>query len=174
MCGQFLGRPLGHDVATTLTPLGAEVNDPVCGLDDLEVVLDHDHRVPLVDQRLQRAQQRTYIVEVQSRGRLVEDEERRQLLPLTEVVGKLDTLVLSARERGARLSELDVAEAYALQRTQLIDDAIREGDCSRCSAKKSTASSTLSSSSWEIFVPQYSTSRSSLRKRLPPQASQVR
>ena len=83
MRSQLLGRPLGHDVATTLTPLGTEVNDPVRGLDDLEVVLDHDHRVPLVDQRLQRAQQRAYVVEVQARGRLVEDEERRQLPPLT-------------------------------------------------------------------------------------------
>ena len=39
-------------------------------------------------------------------------------------------------------------------------------------SKNSTASSTLISRSWEIFTPQYSASKSSLRKRKPRQASQ--
>ena len=47
-------------------------------------------------------------------------------------------------------------------------------EASRCWSKNSTASSTLISSSWEILTPQYSTSRSSLRKRVPWQASQGR
>ena len=62
--GDFLGCAFGDDVATRLTTLGAHIDDPVGSLDDLKVVLDDDHRVPLIDEGLQSIQQGTDIVEV--------------------------------------------------------------------------------------------------------------
>ena len=62
--GHLLGRTFGDDVAPRLTTLRAHIDDPVGSLDDLKVVLDDDHRVPLIDEGLQSIQQGTDIVEV--------------------------------------------------------------------------------------------------------------
>ena len=49
------------------------------------------------------------VVEVEACGGFVEDEEGRVALLLTEVVGQLDALVLTARKGGGGLPQLDVA-----------------------------------------------------------------
>ena len=51
--GDLLRGALGDDQAAAGAALRAHVDDPVGGLDDVEVVLDDDHRVALVDQALQ-------------------------------------------------------------------------------------------------------------------------
>ena len=48
--GDFLGHPFGDEFAAAQPRLGAEVEDRVGGLDDVEVVLDDDHRVAQVGQ----------------------------------------------------------------------------------------------------------------------------
>ena len=48
----------------------------VCGGDDVEIVLDHDHGITGLDETVEHLQQHRGVVEVQSRGRLVEEEER--------------------------------------------------------------------------------------------------
>jgi hypothetical protein len=68
--------PVGHDLAAAVAAFGAEVDDPVGGLDDVEIVLDHHDRVALVDQLVQHFQQLGDIVEMQARRRFVEDVER--------------------------------------------------------------------------------------------------
>jgi hypothetical protein len=41
----FFGRSFRHDLPTSITTLRSEVNNPICILDDIEVVLDHYHGV---------------------------------------------------------------------------------------------------------------------------------
>jgi len=48
----LLGRAGRHDLPALVATLRPQVDDPVRGLDDLQVVLDHDHGVALLDQRL--------------------------------------------------------------------------------------------------------------------------
>jgi hypothetical protein len=64
------------DFAAAVAAFGTEIDDPVGGLDDFEIVLDHDHRVALVDQFVQHFEQLGDVVEMQAGGRLVEDVER--------------------------------------------------------------------------------------------------
>ena len=71
-----LGRALGDDPAAAAAALGAEVDDPVGALDDVEVVLDDDDRVALVDQALEHAEELADVLEVQAGRRLVEDVDR--------------------------------------------------------------------------------------------------
>src|SRR5919106_2862794 len=52
-----LGRPLGHDLAAGVATLGAEVDDVVGALDDVEMVLDHQHGVAGLDEAVEHAQQ---------------------------------------------------------------------------------------------------------------------
>ena len=59
-----------------IAPFGPEVDDPVGGLDHIQVVLDDDDRVARVDQSVQHLEQLVDVVEMQAGGGLVEDVER--------------------------------------------------------------------------------------------------
>src|SRR5215204_4489196 len=48
--GHLLGSAGGDDLAPAFSPLGAEVDEPVGGLDHVEVVLDDDDGVAGVDE----------------------------------------------------------------------------------------------------------------------------
>src|ERR1700723_4018279 len=54
----FVGRHLfgcadGNDTSAVIAALGPQVHHPVRGLDDIEIVLDTDDRIPLIAQALQ-------------------------------------------------------------------------------------------------------------------------
>ena len=70
-----LGRPLGDDPAAAGAAFGAEVDDPVGRLDDVEVVLDHDHRVAQRREPVEDFEELADVVEVEAGRRLVEDVE---------------------------------------------------------------------------------------------------
>src|SRR3546814_3546330 len=65
---------------TTLfrSAFGAEVEDVIGGLDDVEIMLDDDHAVALLDERLEHFEQLADILEMEPGGRLVEDVERSE------------------------------------------------------------------------------------------------
>jgi hypothetical protein len=79
--------------AAAVAAFGAEVDDPVGGLDDFEIVLDHDDRVALVDQLVQHFEQLGDVVEMQAGGRLVEDVERA---PVARLDSSFDSLTRCA------------------------------------------------------------------------------
>ena len=96
-------RALGDDRATAVTALGSEIDDPVGGLDHVEVVLDHDHRVAMVAQAVQHLEQHFDVGEVQAGGGFVEDVERAPGVALGEFGGELHALRLTAGEGGGAL-----------------------------------------------------------------------
>ena len=53
----IVGGARDHHFASTITTLGSEIDDPVGGLDDIEIVLDDHHRVALLDQPIEHAEQ---------------------------------------------------------------------------------------------------------------------
>src|SRR5690606_29596856 len=95
----------------THATFGAQVEDPVGDLDDIEVVLDHHDAVALVDEALEDFEELADVFEVEAGGRLVEDVERLPGAAAAEFLGELDALCLAAAERGRLLADLDVAEA---------------------------------------------------------------
>ena len=72
---RLLGRTFGDDEAAAATAFRTEVDDPVGGLDHVEIVLDDEHGVALVDQSVQHVQQPTDVFEVQTGCWFVEDIE---------------------------------------------------------------------------------------------------
>ena len=102
---------------------GAEVDQPVGGLDDVHVVLDDEHRVALLDQRVQGREQLVDVVEVQAGAGLVEDEQDLVLLQrgaFGQEGGQLHALGLAARERVGRLPQADVAQAHVVERLEAV------------------------------------------------------
>ena len=70
------GVPADDELARRLAAFGADVDDPVGGLDHVEVVLDDQHRVAGVDEVVQHLEQQLDVGEVEAGRRLVEQVER--------------------------------------------------------------------------------------------------
>ena len=110
-------RPaLRHDPPAAAPALGAEVDDPVRRRDDVEVVLDDQHRMARREQRVERRQHPRDVLQVQPGGRLVEHEQAVAAAARREALGELQPLCLAARERRHRLAEPQVAEPHRGQR----------------------------------------------------------
>ena len=95
--GHLLRGAGGHHLPAAPAALGTQVDDPVRVGDDIEVVLDDDHRVALVDQALEDRQELADVLEVQARRRLVQDVDRPARRAALELGGQLDALRLPAR-----------------------------------------------------------------------------
>ena len=95
----FLWRTGNNQVSTLVASLWAKVDDIVGTLDDVEVMLDDYKGVTTLYQGIESVEQALDVVEMQTCRRLVEDEEGRLLIFLTDEVGKFDTLVFSTRKR---------------------------------------------------------------------------
>jgi hypothetical protein len=150
--GHVLGRAHGDDLAAAVAAFGTEVQQPVGGLHDVEVMLDDDHGVALVDQLVQHFQQLLGVLEVQAGGRLVEDVERAAGGALAELLGQLHALGLAARQGRRLLADLDVARPTRLS----VSILSRIGGTA---LKKSAASSTVMSRMSAMVLPLNRTSR---------------
>ena len=85
-------------------------------------MLDHDHRVALLDQRVEDLEQFADVLEMQAGGRLVQDVERVAGGAAAQLLGELDALGFAAAQRRRLLADLDVAEADLDQHRHLVAD----------------------------------------------------
>src|SRR5436190_21546521 len=97
--GDVFGRYDCDDLAAAGSAFGAHVDDPVGGLDDVEVVLDDDDSVAGVAQLVQYLEQQIDVGEMQPGRRFVEDVQRAAGVALAEFERELDALRLAARQR---------------------------------------------------------------------------
>src|SRR2546425_8294892 len=119
VASDVLRGSLRDDAPARVAGTRSHFDHPVGPLDDVEMVLDHEHRVAGVDEAVEHAAQRPDVVEVQAGRRLGEDVELapRAGFPARErqLAGDLQALRLAARERGRRLAEPQVAEPDLLR-----------------------------------------------------------
>ena len=73
--GDLFGGADGDDFAAGGAAFGAHVDDPVGGLDDVEIVLDDEQRAAAFDEFAEGGEEFLYVVEVEAGGGLVEDVE---------------------------------------------------------------------------------------------------
>src|SRR5439155_6438357 len=114
-----LRRSFGDDLATRLPTLGAEIDDVVGGLHDVQVVLDDDDRIPRVDETVEYLEEALDVGEVKAGRRLVEDVQGPAGGTPAQLGRELDALRLTTRERRCSLAEVDVAETDVVQRAEL-------------------------------------------------------
>ena len=149
--GHLLRRTLGDDDAAGTAALGAEVDDVVGALDEVEVVFDDDDGVACIHQLLQHLDEAVDISHVEAGSRLVEDIHGLTRAAAGQLVGQLDTL----RSPPERVVALCPSVTYP-----------RPTSNSVCSlraifgwlAKKTTASSTVMFSTSEMVFSLYLTS----------------
>ncbi len=56
MTGNLLGCALRQNLSAAMPTFRTEVDDPVGGLDDIQIVLDHDDRIAMFSQAMQHTQ----------------------------------------------------------------------------------------------------------------------
>jgi hypothetical protein len=117
------GGAFGDDPAAAGAAFRAEVEDPVGGLDHVEVVFDDDQGVAGVAEFEEDFEQFGDVVEVQAGGRFVEEVERAAGVFAAEFGGELEALGFAAGEGGAGLAEAEVAEADFGERGADVVDA---------------------------------------------------
>ena len=98
------GRAFGDDFTAGIAAFGAEVDDPVGGLDDVQVVFDDDDSVARVDEFTQHGEQLADVLEMQSRSGLVENVERSTGRALREFTSEFDALRLATGKGGGSRS----------------------------------------------------------------------
>ena len=130
----LLRRSGSDDFTTSITSFRAEIDDPIGALDHVEIVLDHHEGMSAIHQALEQLQQHRHIVEMQSRGWLVEDKQiantdiRRVLaiyrscgLPigsmfvvfrLSQMPYQLQPLRFATGKRVQRLAESQITKSY--------------------------------------------------------------
>src|SRR6185437_2267433 len=118
----LLRSSLGDEAAAAGAAFGPEINDPVGGFDDIEIVLDDEHGVAQIHQRLQDPKQVLDIFKVQAGCRLVEQIEGAAGLPAAELAGQLDALRFAAAHGGGALAKVEIAQADLTEGFELVAD----------------------------------------------------
>ncbi len=73
---ELLGRAGADHHPTIFTALWSEIDQIVGGLDDVQIVLDDEQRMPRLEQLPECRQQLREVVEVQAGGRLIENVQQ--------------------------------------------------------------------------------------------------
>src|SRR6202171_2402940 len=122
VAGDGCGGAVGDQLAAPVAAARAEVDDMVDGLEDVEVVLDDEHRVAPVNELLEDPEEPLDVGEMEPGGGLVEDVEGHPGVPAGELGRQLDALGLATGQGGGGLAQADVAEAHVGQGLQLARD----------------------------------------------------
>src|SRR5258706_896886 len=117
-CGDGFGRSLGDNVPAARATFGTKIDDPISGLNDIEVMLDHQKGVSGSAQLKQNLEQFCHVVEMQSSGWFIQDVRRAPGRPPAKLRGRLYTLGFATTQGRSRLAELDIAESDLRERQQ--------------------------------------------------------
>ena len=94
--GQFFRSAGKDEVAASVATLWTQVDDIIGTFDDLHVVLYHQDGVPTLNQGVEGGEQTADVMEVKTGSGLVENKQCGLLAFLTDEIGQLHTLVLTA------------------------------------------------------------------------------
>jgi len=108
--GYDFWRTFGNYFAALLTSFWTEVNDPIGGLYDFQVVFNDDDGVAHVNEPMQDIEQTLNIVEMQPDSRLIQNVKRPSSCPPTQLARQLHPLSLTAAECRRRLTKFYVTQ----------------------------------------------------------------
>ena len=125
--GDLLRCPLPHDPPAALPSFGAKVNHPIGLGNEVEVLLNNDHRMAGIHQPLQHLHQPLHISHVQAYGWLFENEQVtfgaamdsvRLSKTGQQMANQLHPLSFSAAQSRTGLAQLKIAQAGIAQSLQ--------------------------------------------------------
>ena len=105
----LFGSSHGHDLPTSSAPFGPQIDQPIRGLDHVQIMFDHDDRVAPIHQSIQDIQQPANVVKVQSGGRFVQQIKCLTGIDAGQLSGQFDPLRFAAGKGRGGLTERQVA-----------------------------------------------------------------
>ena len=147
LVGDVFGGAFGDEFAAGVAALRSEVDDPVGGFDDVEVVFDDDDGVAGIGQALEDLDELAGVGKVEAGGGFVEDVDGLAGGALGEFGGELDALGFATGKGSGGLAEADVAEADIDEGAELAFDG-RD-----VSGRRTWASSTVMWSTSAMVLP---------------------
>ena len=119
--GDLGGRAFGDEAAAGGAGFRAHLEQPVAGLQHVEVVFHHDERVAGFGQAMEQADQAGDVLAVQAGRRFVEEQQRAALagVDLGKIADQLEALGFAAGERRERLAHREIAKADFFEAGQL-------------------------------------------------------
>ena len=106
----LFGRSRSDNAAAPFAALRTEVNQPVGGLDDVEIVFDQKHGSAALDQFSKGRKQLLNIIEMQPGRGFVEDIKDARIFLASKMRGKFQPLCFSPGKRRSGLPEAQIAE----------------------------------------------------------------
>ena len=82
-----LWRACCDDLPTAGASFGPQINNPVSGFDDVQIVLDDDDGVAAIPEPMQHLKELPYVVKVQTRSGLIKDIEGVASIALGQLSG---------------------------------------------------------------------------------------
>ena len=76
MLDAFFRSALKHNLTAVVTTFRPQINQPVCGFNHFQIVLDHQYGMTFVHQTVQNFEQSCHVVNVQSGGGFIKNIER--------------------------------------------------------------------------------------------------
>lgn len=93
----LLGRTFRDNLPALDPAFGAQIDDPVCGFDDVEIMFDDDDAVALLDEAVENFEEFADIFEMQAGGGLVQNVERLSSGAAGKFLGELHALRFATR-----------------------------------------------------------------------------
>ena len=93
----LLGRAFRHNLPAFDPAFGTQIDDPVCGFDDVEIMFDDDDAVTLLDEAVENLEEFADIFEMQAGGGLVQNVERLSSGSAGKFLGQFYALRLATR-----------------------------------------------------------------------------
>ena len=109
--GNFFRGALCDNLTAAGTSFGAKVNDVVGAFDNVEIVLNNDHRVSGINQTIQHFYQLMHIGNMQAGSRLVQNINGLSCFTLGKLQRQLHALRFTAGKCGRTLTQLDITKA---------------------------------------------------------------
>jgi len=97
--GNFLRCAGNNEVSPFVAAVRPQINDMVGALDDIHIMFNDNYRVASLYEGIQGSHKALDVMEMQSRGRFVKDEQGGFLSLLTDEIGQFDALVFTTGER---------------------------------------------------------------------------
>ena len=98
--GYFFRRTVCKKHSAVFSSFRSHVNNIICHLYHIQIMLDNDYRIPLVYQPFKHGHQYADVFKVKSCGRFVKNIDRFPRVAFGKFGSQLHTLALSARKSG--------------------------------------------------------------------------
>ena len=108
--GDLFRTAAGDHITALVAAFGPKIDDVICRLDDIQVVLDNDDGIACFHQLIEDPQQFADVIGMQTGGRFIKNIDRFTASSLAKFTGKLDALGFTARQGTGRSVEGQVVE----------------------------------------------------------------